>query len=409
MRFLQVGGCVRDALLKRTVHDRDWLVLEGSPEKMLAQGFRPVGKDFPVFLHPDTHEEYALARTERKSGKGHGGFTFYCSPDVRVEDDLIRRDLTINAMAMETLADGSNHLVDPYGGQRDLQDKILRHVSGAFAEDPLRVFRVARFAARFHDFTLAKETLALMISMSHSGELNSLPIERVWTELQRGLTEPAPRRMLEVLDACGALSVFLPELTALHDIPQDPTWHPEKDVWEHLLLVTDAVAKRTRDPLTRFSAIVHDLGKATTDLTDLPSHPQHAERGARLAQMLTERLRAPKDYQIMAILSARWHDSLFTLSDHPNNINLWWDLFQGIDLWRRPDHWAMLIDVVASDYQGRPGFAEKEFPFLNFANHVAKNARQPLPKEDRPHDAISREKIYKNRIQTAVNNFQATH
>lgn len=400
VQYLQVGGCVRDLLLGLPVQDRDWLVMGATPEWMIAQGFIPVGKDFPVFLHPQTHEEYALARTERKSGRGHGGFVFYSTPQVTVTEDLFRRDLTINAMAMTLADDGKTTIIDPFGGQRDLQAKILRHVSPAFVEDPLRVFRVARFAARFPDFSVADETLILMRAMQD--ELSTLSPERVWAEFHRGLAEQNPRRMIEVLDACGALQIWFPEIARLHQVPQEQAWHPEKDVFEHLLLVLESATRLSKDPLIRLGALCHDLGKGTTPASDLPRHPHHAERGEIIARQFAKRLKAPKKFGDFAALCARWHDALFALYEQPRQSALWMALWEGVDLWRRPQNWQRLLIVVQSDYSGRPGYADQTFAFLAQADLLAQKMTAPFSAADRPTDAQSRRALLTRRLDTAI-------
>jgi len=289
MQIYLVGGAVRDRLLGRPGGDRDWVVVGSTPEAMTAAGYRPVGKDFPVFLHPDTHEEYALARTERKHGHGYHGFQVYASPDVTLEDDLVRRDLTINAMAQD--ADG--RVTDPHGGQRDLAARVLRHVSPAFAEDPVRILRLARFAARFADFTVAGETMALMRQMVDDGEVDHLVAERVWQELARGLMEERPSRMFEVLRDCGALARLLPELDRVWGVPQRADYHPEIDTGVHVMMVLD-MAARLQAPLSvRYACLGHDLGKGTTPPDILPRHLGHEGRSVQLLRDVNERLRVP--------------------------------------------------------------------------------------------------------------------
>ena len=300
MQIYMVGGAVRDRLLGLPVQDHDWVVVGATPEQMVAQGYLPVGKDFPVFLHPDSREEYALARNERKSGRGYRGFTVFTSPDVTLEEDLARRDLTINSIAACAdwtgaggLFDSKNGLIDPYGGQRDLQARVLRHVTAAFAEDPVRILRVARFAARFHDFSIAPETMALMRRMVQTGETDHLVPERVWQELARGLMEEKPSRMFEVLRACGALQVLLPEVACLWGVPQPPLHHPEVDTGVHLMMVLDMAARLATTLTVRFACLVHDLGKGTTPADMLPRHIGHEQRSAKLLKGLCERLRVP--------------------------------------------------------------------------------------------------------------------
>lgn len=305
-RFYVVGGAVRDALLGQPASDRDWVVVGATPDALRAAGFRPVGKDFPVFLHPETNEEVALARTERKSGRGYHGFVFHADEHVTLEEDLGRRDLTINAIAQG--ADGE--LIDPYGGQRDLAARVLRHVSPAFVEDPVRLLRLARLAARFHDFSIAPETQALLRRMVEDGEVDALVPERVWQELSRGLMQARPSRMFEVLRDCGALARLLPEVDRLWGVPQPPAHHPEIDTGVHLMLVLDQAA-RLRAPLpVRWACLVHDLGKGTTPSAEWPRHHGHEQRSARLAQAVAERLRVPGDCRELADAVAREHGNV---------------------------------------------------------------------------------------------------
>jgi len=349
MRAYIVGGAVRDALLGLPVRDRDWVVVGETAETMLARGFRPVGRDFPVFLHPGTHEEYALARTERKSGHGYAGFVCHAAPDVTLEDDLARRDLTINAIAREE----SGTLVDPHGGVHDLEARIFRHVGPAFVEDPLRVLRVARFAARLPDFSVAPETLALMRQMSASGELDHLVPERVWQELARGLTEVRPSRMFLVLRECGALAVVLPELDRLFAMPQPPRYHPEGDAGTHTMLVVDHAARAGFGLEVRWACLMHDLGKGETPPDILPHHYQHEARGERLAKAISERLRAPAVCRDFAALFAREHGNLGRIDDmRPGTVV---DVLERCDAARRPERFRALLDAAACDYFGRGG------------------------------------------------------
>lgn len=303
MQIYKVGGAVRDRLLGLESNDTDWVVVGATPEMMRAQGFRQVGADFPVFLHPATGQEYALARTERKRGRGYHGFAVDCSGQVTLEEDLGRRDLTINAMA----EDAQGRLIDPYGGAQDLERKVLRHVSPAFAEDPLRVLRLARFAARYPDFSIAPQTLALMQAMAAGGELAHLTPERVWKEIDKALGEAAPERFIEVLRECGALTVILPEVDALFGIPQPPQHHPEVDTGIHTLLVIQQAARLTPDRVTRFAALTHDLGKALTPPEILPRHHGHEEAGVAVIEALCQRLRVPTEYREVACLVSRYH------------------------------------------------------------------------------------------------------
>jgi tRNA nucleotidyltransferase (CCA-adding enzyme) len=347
MKTYVVGGAVRDELLGLPVSDRDHVVVGATPEQMAAAGFRPVGKDFPVFLHPATQEEYALARTERKTAPGYHGFVFHTSPDVKLEDDLVRRDLTINAMARAE--DGA--LIDPYGGQRDLAARLFRHVSPAFAEDPVRILRVARFAARFPEFRVAPETNALMRQMVEQGEVDALVPERVWQELARGLMEQRPSRMLEVLRDCGALARVMPELDALWGVPQPALHHPEVDTGAHMLLVIDYAAERGFELAVRFAALMHDLGKGATPSEGWPSHHGHEGMGTRLVAALCQRLRVPNDCRDLALMTAREHGNVSrALELRPNTIVT---LFERCDAFRKPERFAQMLLASECDYRGR--------------------------------------------------------
>jgi tRNA nucleotidyltransferase (CCA-adding enzyme) len=347
MQAFVVGGAVRDELLGLPVQDHDWVVVGATPEDMIAKGFRPVGKDFPVFLHPQTHEEYALARTERKTAPGYHGFVFHTAPDVRLEDDLVRRDLTINAMARAE--DGT--IVDPYGGLQDLQDRVFRHVSQAFAEDPVRILRLARFAARFPDFTVADTTLALMRQMVEAGEVDALVPERVWQELSRGLMEQRPSRMFAVLRDCGALARILPELDALWGVPQPPLHHPEVDTGVHMMLVIDYAAERGFDLPIRFAALMHDLGKGRTPPEHWPKHHGHEGMGPRLITDLSKRLRVPTDCRDLAVMTAREHGNVSRALDlRPNTIV---SLFERCDAFRKPERFAQMLLAAECDARGR--------------------------------------------------------
>jgi len=355
MEIYLVGGAVRDRLLGRPVADHDYVVVGATPADLTARGFRMVGADFPVFLHPETREEYALARTERKSGVGYKGFTVYAGPEVTLEDDLRRRDLTINAMA----EDAQGRLIDPFGGEADLGRGILRHVSPAFVEDPLRVLRVARFAARF-DFSVAHETLILMREVVAAGEMESLVPERVWSEIGRALGESRPRRFIEVLRECGALAHVLPEVDALFGVPQPPEYHPEVDTGTHLLLVLDAAARLSPDARVRFAALMHDLGKGTTPTAEWPKHHGHEARGAELAAALCQRLRAPNDFRDLAVLVARHHGNLHRATQLRAATLL--DTLESIDAFRRPERVELFVLACEADYRGRPGYEQRPFP-----------------------------------------------
>ncbi len=361
MKIYRVGGAVRDELLGRGIADRDYVVVGATPEEMLAQGYRPVGRDFPVFLHPQSGEEYALARTERKSGRGYHGFTFHVAPDVTLEEDLGRRDLTINAMARD--ADGA--LIDPYGGERDLRAGVLRHVSPAFAEDPLRVLRVARFAARL-GFAVAPETEALMRSIAAGGELATLTPERVWQELSRALMEPRPSRFLVVLRRCGALNQLLPEVDALFGVPQPVAHHPELDTGVHLLEALDFAAAAGDALPVRYAVLTHDLGKGATARADWPRHIAHEQKGVRLAEAMSERLRAPADCRDLAILTARYHGTVHRASELRPATLL--DLLLATDALRRPERLAWLLRACAADALSRPGRSGESYAPAQWMN-----------------------------------------
>ena len=355
-RCFEVGGCVRDGLLGRPSADRDWVVVGVTPQEMLDAGFRPVGKDFPVFLHPHTQEEYALARTERKSGRGYHGFTFHADPSVTLEQDLARRDLTINAMARAH--DGT--LIDPYGGQRDLAERRLRHVSEAFAEDPVRLLRTARFVARLSDFDVAPETLGLMRCLVNEGEVDELVPERVWQELAKGLMEPEPRRMFEVLRACGALERLLPEVDALWGVPQPLAHHPEGDTGEHLMLVLQQCAQAQAPLAVRWACLMHDLGKGTTPRDEWPRHIGHEQRSARLAQRVAERLKVPNDCRELADVVAREHGHVHaSLALGPEATMR---LLERCDALRRPERFVQALQACVCDAKGRTGLEDRPYP-----------------------------------------------
>lgn len=352
MKAYVVGGAVRDALLGMPVQDRDWVVVGATPQDMLAQGFRPVGKDFPVFLHPDTHEEYALARTERKTAPGYRGFVFHTSPDVKLEDDLVRRDLTINAMARAD--DGS--LVDPFGGRQDIDNKVFRHVSDAFLEDPVRILRLARFAARFPDFTVAPETNALMRRMVAEGEVDALVAERVWQEVARGLMEKKPSRMLTVLRECGALARIMPELDALWGVPQPIAHHPEVDTGRHMELVVDHAAERGFELCVRFAALMHDLGKGVTPSAAWPCHHGHEQLGLALIDALCARLKVPNDCRELAIMTAREHGNVSRAQVLRANTLV--TLFERCDAFRKPQRFEQMLLAAECDSRGRGSDAD---------------------------------------------------
>lgn len=355
MIVYQVGGSVRDELLGLPVKDRDWVVVGATPEEMLAQGFRPVGKDFPVFLHPLTQEEYALARTERKTAPGYAGFAFHAAPDVTLEDDLRRRDLTINAIAKS--ADGT--LIDPFGGRADIDARMFRHVSAAFAEDPVRILRLARFAARFADFAIADETRALMRRMTEAGEVDALVPERVWQELARGLMEARPARMFETLRSCGALARLLPELDRLWGVPQPALHHPEVDTGVHVMMVVDAAARLGFDLPVRFAALLHDLGKGETDAAILPRHHGHEARSVVLARGVCERLHVPADCRDLALIVAREHGNIGRIWEmRPATVV---ELLERADAFRKPGRFARVLDASEADHRGRAGLEARDF------------------------------------------------
>jgi len=355
-RFYVVGGAVRDALLGLPASDRDWVVVGSTPEELVAAGFRPVGRDFPVFLHPETGEEVALARTERKSAPGYRGFTIHADPSVTLEEDLLRRDLTINAIARAE--DGT--LIDPHGGRRDLQARVFRHVSDAFVEDPVRLLRLARLAARFTDFTVAPETEALLERLVADGEVDALVPERVWQELSRGLMEARPSRMFEVLRRCGALARLLPELDRLWGVPQPPEHHPEIDCGVHAMLVLD-MAARLQTPLTvRWACLMHDLGKGTTPPEVLPRHLGHEGRSAVLAQAVAERWRVPNPCRELADLVAREHGNLHRSSEFGAAAVV--RLLERCDAFRRPERFAEALLACECDARGRTGLEDQPYP-----------------------------------------------
>ena len=360
MQIYMVGGAVRDRLLGRPVNDHDWVVVGATPEQMIELGYLPVGRDFPVFLHPQTREEYALARTERKSGRGYRGFVVQTSPDVTLEEDLSRRDLTINAIASSADGVDAEAIFDPYFGARDLQDKVLRHVTDAFHDDPVRILRVARFAARFTDFSVAPETMDLMRSMVAHGEADHLVAERVWQELARGLMEEQPSRMFEVLRQCGALKVVLPEVDRLWGVPQRADYHPEIDTGVHLMMVLD-MAARLQAPLgVRFACLTHDLGKGTTPQDVLPRHIGHEQRSSKLLKGLCERLRVPTDCRELADVVAREHGNIHRSGDLGAAALV--RLLERCDAIRKPARLDEILLACECDARGRLHFEESPYP-----------------------------------------------
>ena len=356
MKTYVVGGAVRDALLGLPVQDHDHVVVGATPEEMVVRGFRPVGKDFPVFLHPQTNEEYALARTERKTAPGYKGFVFHTATDVTLEQDLVRRDLTINAMAQAE--DGS--IVDPFNGQRDLQARVFRHVSEAFAEDPVRILRVARFAARFTEFHVASETNALMRSMVEAGEVDALVPERVWQELSRGLMESRPSRMFDVLRECGALARILPELDALWGVSQPEQHHPEIDTGIHVMMVIDHAARQKFALPIRCAALMHDLGKGATPREAWPRHHGHEAQSMRLAEQVCKRLKTPNDCRDLAVMTAREHGNVARAFELRADTIV--KLLERCDAFRKPERFIDMLHAAECDHRGRKGFEDRPFP-----------------------------------------------
>lgn len=358
MKIYLVGGAVRDDLLGRTVHERDWVVVGASPQEMSAAGYRAVGRDFPVFLHPQTHEEYALARLERKTGPGYRGFVTEFSSDVTLDQDLARRDLTINAMAQAE--DGT--IIDPYGGRADLEHRLLRHVSPAFVEDPVRILRVARFLARYAPlgFRVAPDTLLLMRQMVEAGEADALVPERIWRELERALGEPQPRAAIELLRECGALRVILPEIDALFGVPQRPEWHPEIDTGEHVMLALQVAADRGSNTRVRFAILLHDLGKALTPRNLWPRHHGHETLGVPSIEALCQRLHVPQEFRDLAVLASRFHTHVHRGLELRHTTLL--DLFEQCDAFRRPERFADFLEACECDARGRLGHAETPYP-----------------------------------------------
>lgn len=366
MNIFLVGGAIRDALRGQPGSDRDWVVVGATPEQMTAAGYLPVGRDFPVFLHPQTHEEYALARTERKSAPGYRGFVVHAAPDVTLEQDLARRDLTINAIALsvervaDELAIDPVTLIDPFGGQRDLQQKVLRHVTAAFREDPVRILRLARFAARLADFTIAPETETLMQAMVADGEVDALVPERVWQELSRGLMEARPSRLFEVLRGCGALKVLLPEVDCLWGVPQPAAHHPEIDTGVHLMMVLDLAARLEAPLSVRFACLVHDLGKGTTRPEELPRHIGHEQRSAKLLQAVCERWRVPNELRELADVVAREHGNIHRSGELGAAALM--RLLERCDALRKPQRFAQALWACECDARGRLGFEDRPYP-----------------------------------------------
>jgi tRNA nucleotidyltransferase (CCA-adding enzyme) len=366
MEVYLVGGAVRDDLLGLPVVERDWVVVGATPDELLARGFRPVGKDFPVFLHPESHEEYALARTERKTAPGYHGFSIHAAPDVTLEDDLLRRDLTINAMAR----DARGQLIDPHRGARDLEERWLRHVSPAFAEDPVRILRVARFSARYAPlgFRVAPETLDLMRAMVADGEIDHLVPERVWAETVRALGEPRPGKFIETLRECGALARIFPELDRLFGVPQPPSHHPEIDTGFHTLLALEQAVRLEADAVTRFAVLVHDLGKGATPADEWPRHLGHEQRGADLVRAFCQRLRVPNMYRELGVLTARFHTHCHrALELRPKTLL---NTLKGLDALRKPQRFEQFLVACEADARGRLGLENRAYPQADFMRRV---------------------------------------
>lgn len=379
MQVYLVGGAVRDHLLGHPYHEKDYVVVGATPEQLLAEGYQPVGKDFPVFLHPETKEEYALARTERKSGVGYHGFQFFTDTSVKLEDDLIRRDLTINAMAM----DDHGQVYDPYGGQQDLQHKVLRHVSEAFTEDPLRVLRVARFAARYatYGFTVAEETLQLMRKIAQSGELSALTPERVWKETSRALMEDHADVYFQILKDCDALEVLFPEINALFGVPQRPEYHPEIDCGIHTLMALKQACLANYALEVRFAVLVHDLGKALTPVEELPRHIMHEERGIPPVTQICDRLKVPTALKNLALIVCKEHLKCHQVKNlKPGTL---WRLLQRLDVLRRPEKVEAFVQACECDAKGRLGLEQRPYPQAQYmldAMQIVRNIRaQDLP------------------------------
>lgn len=392
MQVYLVGGAVRDEQLGISFKERDWCVVGATPEELLGDGYRRVGKDFPVFLHPKTNEEYALARTERKTGPGYHGFAFDFSPDVSIEDDLSRRDLTINAIAK----DAQGNLIDPFGGVADVQNRVLRHVSDAFGEDPVRILRLAKFAARLsgHDFRVSGETMSLMRSMVAAGEVDALVPDRVWKETEEALRGKNSRVFFEVLRSCGALERLFPEVDALFGIPQPKKWHPEVDTGLHTMMVLDQAEILTPDIETRFAALTHDLGKGTTPKEELPSHPGHEIRGAKLVREMSERLPIPRACRDLAVLVAEFHTHCHRAAELKCKTII--KLFEKCDAYRRPERFEQFLIACEADARGREGLENKHYPqasflrnafaaacSINTADIAAKNTGAKIPIEIR--------------------------
>ncbi|MBI5447630.1 MAG: multifunctional CCA addition/repair protein [Gammaproteobacteria bacterium] len=393
-----VGGAVRDQLLGLPVQEKDYVVVGTTPDALRAKGYKPVGKDFPVFLHPHTKEEYALARTERKTGKGYTGFVFHADPSVTLEEDLKRRDLTINAMAM----DEQGHIIDPFHGKQDLENKLLRHVSDAFVEDPVRILRIARFAARYASlgFTIAEETKALMKKMVRAGEINALVPERVWQEWQLSFSTSAPQVFLQVLRECGALNILFPEIDALFGVPAPPQYHAEIDTGIHTFMVVAYAASLHASPIVCFAALLHDLGKGNTLASAWPAHHDHEKRSLPLIKTLCQRYKVPKDYQALALLVAEYHTHIHRAQTLKAATLL--TLFEKTDAFRRPERFELLLLACEADFFGRNNVEEKTYPqktyLLTLFNKIKSIPINTHSIKNRNGDQI-KEKIREQRLQ----------
>lgn len=405
METFLVGGAVRDKLLGRPVVEKDWVVVGATPEAMIAQGYQPVGRDFPVFLHPQSKEEYALARTERKTAPGYSGFQFYAAEDVTLEQDLIRRDLTINAIAENS----NGELIDPFNGRGDLEKRILRHVSPAFAEDPVRILRVARFAARYHhlNFSIAAETLDLMRAMVDSGEVDHLVAERVWKEMSRALEEKNPEVFFLTLKECGALARIMPEIDALFGVPQGPEYHPEVDTGVHTMLALQQACRLSSEVQVRLATLLHDLGKATTPKEEWPRHHGHEERSLPLVREFCQRLAVPKHMRDLALAVAEFHTHCHrALELNPSTLV---KTLEKLDAFRRPERFAEFLLCCEADARGRTGFEDRPYPQAVYFSG-AFNACVQVKVRDLLDQGLTGaqlgEALHKNRIQ-AVTQFQA--
>ena len=412
MKIYAVGGSIRDQLLGIVSKDKDYVVVGSTPEEMTSLGFKSVGRDFPVFLHPRTHEEYALARTERKISRGYHGFNFFYAPDVTLEEDLARRDFTINAMAREVKQDGSlsELLVDPYHGQQDLAQALLRHVSPAFVEDPVRILRCARFAARFANFSIAKETVSLMQHMVQTGEVDALVPERIWQELARGLMEDKPSRMFEVLRSVNALSRIFPEIENLFGVPQNIKHHPEVDTGLHVMMVLDQASKDRLSLPGRFAALMHDVGKGKTPIEHWPRHPDHEQRGVQLIDEACQRLRVPKACHDIARIVAREHGQIHRSMDF--NAEQIVQLLERCDAFRKPERFDLILKVCIADARGRLGCAEQAYPQAQRLRRALKACEaldskaviQPYIEQGEQGGEVIKAAIYEARIQALLTN-----